>query len=387
LRLVAGLAGKLFFGLETKVDQDVSASKEAFLVVANHQSYADPVFAIRAFKNRYIHFVAGRYLFYFRWIAAIFRAMGVIAKQQLRPDAATIREIFARRDSGQSVLLYVEGQRSIDGRTNPIAKTTGKFLKRLGMPVVALKTAGSYLVWPRWSAAGPRFGKVSQKVSFLFSKADLAALTEEEIMVRLTAELEHDDYEWQKKQKIPYKYKGRRPAENLHAVLHYCPSCETFFTLDSADNRLFCRHCGAAAVMDSSGLLKCSDEALPDSPAIWHDRQIAAWNRYVDNNGGIFSFTSEFRYYTHETGEKTTGRGVVTVSDDRYTAVFDDGNKVEFVKEPHPALDGDYGIYFGLSEASGQFRIYPDDGQMVAACLDRLLGQNDAESDMNAQNS
>lgn len=364
------VVGKVLFRLRTKKDPALQSIGPGLLIVANHQSYTDPIFIATAFPRHRIHFVAGRYLFAGKWSKAIFSRLGVVAKEQMRPDAATIRELIALARKKQTLFLFPEGQRSIDGRSNPILPATGRLIKKLGLPVACVRLSGAYLSWPRWGK-GLRLGKVSQETSLLFSADDVQALDADTLNSRLIAALDVDEYDAQLARPEPRRYRGKRRAERLDAVLHWCPACAAPFVLRASGDTICCTACELSVRMERSGLLtSLSGPPVTPSPAVWHADQRRAWHNFATRHGFSFGACIRETSGTDSTGQRHAN---VAVLPDGFAIRFADGETVHVAADDSKALFADFGDFFRLFAAERPLYIWPENGQAVIAVLDLML--------------
>lgn len=365
---------KLFFRLKNERDPAIAEVKGGLLIVSNHQSYTDPLFIATAFPRRKIHFVAGRYLFEQRILKRLFRWLGVIAKQQLRPDAATIRDLIGLAREEATLFLFPEGQRSVNGRTATLQPATGRLVKKLGLPVAVTRLSGSYLSWPRWGKRGIRLGKVSQETELLLTADEVSTLAAEAINEKLKDALFVDEYAGQLARKKPRRYRGKARAERLDAILHWCPKCEQPFQLIAEDTTLACRTCDLSLTVERTGLLTAksgADASFSRSPAVWHDTQVTSWHNYVREHG--FLFRAAWQTLDTRGDVLETNRGQVTVTPSSYDFEMDNGEKFAVLYDGSINLFADYGDFFQLMQEDGSLRIEPENGQAVVACLDLIL--------------
>jgi 1-acyl-sn-glycerol-3-phosphate acyltransferase len=122
-------------------------SSGAFLLVANHQSYLDPVLAGIGVP-RGVYFMARRSLFVgpLGWL--IWR-LGSFPVNRDRADLSSLREAINRLRRGNPVLIFPEGTRSHDGRLGVFRSGFGVIARRAGVPILPAYIDGSYRAWPR----------------------------------------------------------------------------------------------------------------------------------------------------------------------------------------------------------------------------------------------
>jgi len=138
----------------------------AFLICPNHQSYIDPiclcaVVPYRTFANQ---FYVGAVEYFestvTRWIARAINLVPVDPDSNLVP--AMQAGAFGLRH-GKILVLFPEGERSIDGTVKRFKKGAPILARHLGVPIVPVALHGIYEIWPRnrsikWSALMPGSG-------------------------------------------------------------------------------------------------------------------------------------------------------------------------------------------------------------------------------------
>jgi len=123
-----------------------------FLLIANHQSVLDPIL-IQAVCPRVLHTMAKSTQFAsppMRWLMAQLQSFPV---RRFQIDPQAVRHALRRLAEGQGVGIYIEGERSWDGRLQAPRRGTVRLILRAGVPVVPAAIAGSYEAWPRWDRA------------------------------------------------------------------------------------------------------------------------------------------------------------------------------------------------------------------------------------------
>jgi long-chain acyl-CoA synthetase len=138
----------------------------AYIISPNHQSYLDPFLMctwlpFRAYKN--LFFVGA--VEYFetpitRWFARIANLVPVDPDSNLVPAMKAGAFGLAH---GKSLVLFPEGERSIDGTVKKFKKGAPILAQHLGVPIVPVAIKGVYELWPRnrginWSLVWPWSG-------------------------------------------------------------------------------------------------------------------------------------------------------------------------------------------------------------------------------------
>lgn len=125
------------------------------LLVANHQSFLDPV-AIGLAARRHICYLARKTLFNHRLFGAYLRSVNTVPVDQEGVAKDGLRTVLKLLEAGQPVLVFPEGERTHKGPMNPLRPGVHLLIRRSMVPIVPVGIAGAYEVFPR-SRALPRF--------------------------------------------------------------------------------------------------------------------------------------------------------------------------------------------------------------------------------------
>ncbi len=152
------------------------------LLASNHLSFMDPFLILAAVpRSLRTRLYALGWQAYFQsgfraWIGRVGHVIPVASDvpmtTALRTSAAVIR-------AGKSLLIFPEGQRSLDGRLMPFKKGIGILACELGVPVVPMFISGSFEAWPP-DAARPRLHPISLRFgsSITITRAMTSAWTD-----------------------------------------------------------------------------------------------------------------------------------------------------------------------------------------------------------------
>jgi 1-acyl-sn-glycerol-3-phosphate acyltransferase len=128
-----------------------------FLLIANHQSYLDPVL-IQAVVRRPMYTMAKSTEFSNPLTAPLLKRLKSFPVRRFEIDPQAVRVALRHLRDGHGVGIYIEGERSWDGRLQPPRLGTVRLILKAGVPVVPCGIGGAYEIWPRWSR--PRRGAV-----------------------------------------------------------------------------------------------------------------------------------------------------------------------------------------------------------------------------------
>ncbi len=162
-----------------------------FLLIANHQSYLDPVL-IQAVVRRPMYTMAKSTEFSNPITAPLLKRLKSFPVRRFEIDPQAVRIALRHLGDGQGVGIYIEGERSWNGRLQPPRLGTVRLILKAGVPVVPCGITGAYEIWPRWSrprrgAVRIRFGEPLRfpRLDHRVDRENALDSTRESIMARL----------------------------------------------------------------------------------------------------------------------------------------------------------------------------------------------------------
>lgn len=204
VRSVARIAVLRWFRIRVEGLEHLPSSGPC-LLLPNHQSALDPLL-VQGICPRPVSTMTKSTQFaspVFRWILT---SCDAFPTRRYRVDPQAIRVLLRNLDEGRVVCLYPEGERSWDGRLQPLRRGAVRVALRAGVPVIPVGIEGTYDIWPRWRSfprlgrtVHLRFGTPLDLGSHRSRKerepqmADAAARIREELL-RLSGEMEGDAY-------------------------------------------------------------------------------------------------------------------------------------------------------------------------------------------------
>ncbi|MFP4481331.1 MAG: lysophospholipid acyltransferase family protein [Thermovirgaceae bacterium] len=120
------------------------------IIAANHCSNLDPVIIGCAYPRR-LRYLAKSSLFKVPFLGLIIRWLGAIParREEMAGAASALKTLIRLIDSGESVLVFPEGQRSPTGRLQPLEEGTGMLAAKTRCIVIPVFIYGSYEALPR----------------------------------------------------------------------------------------------------------------------------------------------------------------------------------------------------------------------------------------------
>jgi 1-acyl-sn-glycerol-3-phosphate acyltransferase len=138
----------LGFSMRSEGMQYVPASGPV-LVVANHQSFLDPVIAGLAFPRNLIY-LARKTLFKNPVFSWLIRSLNAVPIDQEGVGKEGIRAVIDQLQLGKAVLVFPEGERTMTGSMQPLKPGVHLLIKWTKAPIIPMGIAGAYDAWPRW---------------------------------------------------------------------------------------------------------------------------------------------------------------------------------------------------------------------------------------------
>lgn len=118
------------------------------LVVANHQSFLDPVLVGMAVRRRMVY-LARKTLFVNPLFSWLIQSFGAIAIDQEKPSTEGIRTALELLKQQEGVVIFPEGERTPHGQMQELKPGVTLLVRRGQVPVLPVGIAGAYEIWPR----------------------------------------------------------------------------------------------------------------------------------------------------------------------------------------------------------------------------------------------
>jgi 1-acyl-sn-glycerol-3-phosphate acyltransferase len=131
-----------------------------FILIANHQSYLEPIL-FGAVVKRPFHTMSKSTQFNDPITGGIIKALKGFPVRRFQVDPQAVRIALRVLEQGEGLGIYIEGERTWDGRLQPPRLGTIRLILKAGVPVVPVGISGGYEIWPRWGRPRFRRGTVS----------------------------------------------------------------------------------------------------------------------------------------------------------------------------------------------------------------------------------
>lgn len=254
----------------TSVNRCGELPKGPSIVLCNHGSFIDFVYAGLLLRKSYPHFVIARLYFYHKWLGRLLHLLGGFPKSMFAMDVESTKNCLRVLKDGEVLVMMPEARLSTAGSFEDIQSGTFSFLKKAGVPVYTLCLRGDYLADPKWGTGLRRGSTVESELDILFTAEQLAELSPEQIKAAVEERLWYDDFQWlQTRPEVHYRC--GRLAEGLENILTRCPVCGGRCTLTTKGREVFCEKCGKLTALDDRYGF---DPGFPFThPGQWYDWQ------------------------------------------------------------------------------------------------------------------
>ena len=269
LRKIAFIYSRLFIGYRCK-DKYKIKKGESVVVLANHQTDADPFCILTSF-NKPVYPIATDNIFAGRFRARLFSRLGVIPKRKGVADLRTTLLMSRAIKEGGSLLIFPEGNRYFAEFQFYIADSLAKYFRSLGVTIVLFNLYGGNGVSPRFKNKN-RKGKFTGKIVKVLKPEDYKDLSDDELNKIIKDNLRVFDSE------SGELYKSKTRAEYLERIFFVCPKCNKTNTLYSKKELLHCSNCGLKVEYTEDLHLKSDDTSFTKMIEWWNYQK-----RYISN--------------------------------------------------------------------------------------------------------
>ncbi len=147
-----GAAYRTLFGLRVIGNENLIKAGPV-LIASNHQSFLDPPLIGNLYKTEMVYF-ARKTLFmgFGKWLYPQWNAIPI---DQDKPDTSSMKAAIRHLKEGWRVLVFPEGQRTLNGEINEAAPGIGMIAAKAGVPIQPVRILGADKALPRGS------GKIS----------------------------------------------------------------------------------------------------------------------------------------------------------------------------------------------------------------------------------
>ena len=235
--------------LRIRLRKKVKKIEKPSIVICNHGSFIDFVYAAQLAAKSNPHFITARMYFYHRWLARLLRGIGCIPKSMFCADIETAKNCVRILRSGGTLAIFPEARLSTVGKFEGIQEATYSFLHQAKVPIYVITMRGDYLAGPKWGDHFRRGATVEGTLDLLYTAEQVKEMSFEEFKAGVAAAMDYNDFEWLR-QHPELRYKSKTLAKGLENILCRCPSCGGFCTISTEGRTVSCTACGFSRTMD-----------------------------------------------------------------------------------------------------------------------------------------
>ncbi|MBP5262732.1 MAG: 1-acyl-sn-glycerol-3-phosphate acyltransferase [Clostridiales bacterium] len=349
----------LFAGIKVKPDQEFLKAEGPIILIANHESFLDPMVTSRLTHGRKVNFVCGEFLFRKHFWGHVFKLGGAIPKKQFVVDTVAVKAMMKVMKRGGVLVIYPEATRHVDGHsTDRFDDGVAKLAKKAGASVFVEHIHGAYMTLPRWSPKVKlRRGRITSEFVRVISKDEVASLSVEELDKLIKDSIEYDENRWAQDNGI--QFKGKDLAEGLENIAYKCRKCGAEFDMHSSGNKLVCASCGAEY------------EYMPDGRIVGEGmttdlHQWVLWEKAAIDDSQepvrvvtpceLYREQDQFTFVKTDEGTLTVERGVID---------FQGNERIVFDTDKMKGIVCDYGKNFEVYDNKGGLYRFKIPGNMV----------------------
>ncbi len=145
-----GTMGCSMLGLSLRFEGSRHIPQEGpVLLIANHQSYFDPVMIGLAAQRRHLHFLARKSLFRNPLLSWLLGSLNAVPVDQQGVAKDGLKVVLGCLEEGKAVLIFPEGERTWTGQMRPLKPGVLLLIHRTGAPIVPVGISGGYELFPR----------------------------------------------------------------------------------------------------------------------------------------------------------------------------------------------------------------------------------------------
>jgi len=257
--------------LKLKVDRsNLDLPEGPHIVISNHYTMLDFMVVMLSLYPHRLNAVGAQKWFLYSPLHKLLPMVGCIPKNMFDPDVRSIIGMKTVLNRGDGILIFPEGRCSSSHAYVGMHKSTGKMVKKFGVPVVSCYLEGVSVCLPHWRK-GFRFGRIRATCRNLFSQEETQTLSIDEINAAIDARLSGAEGALPIEKPFQTNWSNRL-AEGLHHILYFCPKCNEEFTTITEGNTIRCTACGNEATMGR-------DAKLTPSPGSIAQSEISLWFR------------------------------------------------------------------------------------------------------------
>jgi len=200
-------------GVRVKAVNKVGAPEKPAVILCNHGSFIDFIYAATLLGKYKPNFVVARLYFYDRRLRWLLKTIGCFPKSMFALDMESTRNCLTVLREGGLLGMMPEARLSTTGRFEDIQGGTYSFLKKMGVPIYTVKFHGDYLADPKWGRGFRRGSVVEAELDILYTAQEVRSLSLEQLQKGIEQRLDYNEFRWlQQRPQLRYRSAAWRRA-------------------------------------------------------------------------------------------------------------------------------------------------------------------------------
>ena len=341
------------------------------LILMNHSSFTDMKLAYGIFYPRRFNIVTSTDGF-IGMLGPLMRWLGCVPTHKFVSDVTLIRDMqTVLKEHGHSLLMYPEASYSFDGTATTLPRKMGVLMKKLGVPVVTVITAGAFARDPLYNMLQLRKVRVSAHVKCIATAQEVKEKSVAELDALLEEAFSFDNFAWQRDNQVSLDVPFR--ADGLHRILYKCSCCGAEGHMEGKGTTLTCHACGKQWEMDAYGQLHAADGKTEYSHIPhWYAWQRECVRREIEEGTYSLDTQVDIGMQVDYKAVYMVGKGRLTHGEDGFH-LTDENGKLMYHHSPLASysLYADYfwyeiGDVIGIGNNEISYFCFPEPGVSVA---------------------
>ena len=350
----------LLTGIRVKPDKEFLEAEGPIIVIANHESFLDPMVTSRLTHGRKVNFVCGEFLFRRRFWNYAFKKGGAIPKKQFAVDTGAVKAMMKVMKRDGVLVIYPEATRHVDGHSvDTFDDGVAKLAKKAGASIFVQHIHGAYMALPRWSPkVSIRRGKITSEFVRVISREEVASLSVEQLDRLIKDSIDYDENKWVRENKM--QYRGRNLADGLADIAYRCRCCGRDFTTKwNGGDQMICSGCGALYTYRPDGVITYDDGSCDlHEWAEWEKEELA---KELDDfclvtDCELYKEQDQFAFELKDSGTLTVRKGSI---------VFEGREKIVYEMAKLRGIVCNYGRFFEIYDSKGELSRFKIPGNMI----------------------
>lgn len=314
--------------IKIKLKNNVGKLERPSIVLCNHGSFFDFVYAGKILRKEKPHFIVARMYFHHKILKKVIEGTGAFPKSMYSTDLENVKNCLKVMSAGEVLAMMPEARLSTVGKFEGIQDATYKFIQKTNVAVYCIKISGGYLAKPKWGGKIRKGALVEAELNKLFDAGETKELTLDEVKTRIDGAISYNEWEWLDSHP-EVKYKCKAIAEGLENILVVCPKCGAKYSLKTEKDTITCEHCDLSVTMDNRYALSGTEF---NTIADWYEWQTEVFRKETKKKNFALTSQVELRHLSTN-GKRCTryaGKGECRLDKTGLTYIgTDDGEKIE----------------------------------------------------------